>query len=341
MHEGAIFVNESSFIGNIGGGASFNYIGNGTYGSQYSPFVIISNSVFLENEGDFGAGFSMVAEKFPFVLINNVSVVYNKNTEISAGLQYSAVLCLCTSREQVIKVNKVFISHNNMTGLLIVSCHVDFIYSTSTFSHNTSPYNGGGIWVDRNSFVRSLYSGKLLLAYNKAEDYGGAIYSESDPFPHQLQQVTLRSKFGCTISGIIAVYINNTAGMGGHDVYGGQFYHCFSNQIKNTDIKSIEAINCSSKRWPVFANISSPLSSYISSTPFGVCLCKDSVKASCNVRTIWREVYPGSVLSLSLATVGMCGGISPGQLTISEYSINVTLGSSDQTRHLRCMASPL
>ena len=327
MHEGIIIVNGSSFIGNIGGGASVYIIGNG---SQYSS-VMISNCVFSENVGDFGAGFSIVADKFSFVWIVNVSVVYNKNTEISTGLQYSAVLFLCTSRGQVLAINNIVISHNNMTGLLIVSCTVHFIKTTSTVSHNTSPNNGGGIWVDRNSFVKSLYPGKLLLAHNKAQHYGGAIYSESDPFTYQLQQVTIRSKFGCPISGIIAVYVNNTAALGGHDVYGGQFYHCFSTWRTNiTDIESIEAINCSSSRWLVFANISAPLSSYISSAPFGVCLCEESVKPSCNVRSIWRQVYPGSVLSLSLVTVGMCGGISPGQLTINEYNINVTLGSSNQ-----------
>ena len=103
------------------------------------------------------------------------------------------------------------------------------------------------------------------------------------------------------------MYVNNTAGWAGNDVYGGEFYHCFDNKTGGINFQGFEVINCSNTAWPVLANITAPLSSHVSSAPFGVCLCISAGTVDCNIRSIHRAVYPGSILALSLVTVGMCG----------------------------------
>ena len=330
MHQGLIKIIESSFIGNLGGGAAIVTVpvqGNGSFGL----LVMVANSVFSRNLGDFGAGLTILADKVSWVWIVNTSLIHNIfKTQLSTLSQFSALLFICTSRKQVILVENVTISHNNMTGLVIINCQVQITGATSMITHNSSPLNGGGLWVDDNSFVYSNWSAQLLLSNNRAVKYGGAIYSEAAPFPYKLQQVSILNKYGCTVSGINAVYVNNTAGWAGNDVYGGEFYHCFDNKTGSINVQGFEAINCSNTAWPVLANITAPLSCHVSSAPFGVCLCTSTGTVDCNIRSIHRAVYPGSILALSLVTVGMCGGVSPGQIAIDTSGINVMLGSSDQ-----------
>ena len=44
-------------------------------------------------------------------------------------------------------------------------------------------------------------------------------------------------------------------------------------------------------------------------------MCSDSSTVNCSIRSVDVQLYPGQLLNLSLVTVGVCGGISPGGIT--------------------------
>ena len=51
--------------------------------------------------------------------------------------------------------------------------------------------------------------------------------------------------------------------------------------------------------------------SSILSASLGACVCINNSYINCTQRVLYMEVYPGQIITLSLVTVGMCGGRSP------------------------------
>ena len=154
MHQGLIKIIESSFIGNLGKGAAIITVpvqGNGSF----VLLVMVANSVFSRNLGDFGAGLTILADKVLWMWIVNTSLVHNIFKMQLSTLSQFSTLFICTSRKQIILVENVTISHNNMTRLVIINCQVQITGATSMITHNSLPLNGGGLWVDDNSLVYS------------------------------------------------------------------------------------------------------------------------------------------------------------------------------------------
>ena len=54
----------------------------------------------------------------------------------------------------------------------------------------------------------------------------------------------------------------------------------------------------------------------ISSDPLVVCPCVNGT-VDCTTTSLDREVYPGQILNVSLVTVGLCGGVSPGTVIVT------------------------
>ena len=67
-----------------------------------------------------------------------------------------------------------------------------------------------------------------------------------------------------------------------------------------------------------------------------VCICRGNGLTDCKNMKVSKEIYPGQSIHLSLATVGMCGEISPGVIAMESNGINVLLGNSDQVTENVC-----
>ena len=120
------------------------------------------------------------------------------------------------------------------------------------------------------------------------------------------------------------LFLNNTAGLGGDNVYGGQYWNCCdgvanfdqncaydtSLSLKDSFIERLYCFDNKLFKW--FQQ--KPISSLVTSRPLGVCICNEDSAINCSTRSVDRLIYPGQSISLSLATVGVCGGISPGEL---------------------------
>ena len=205
---------------------------------------------------------------------------------------------------------------------------LSFIDHPTNLINNTSVNNGAGMQIGKGIILKSNV--EVNFINNTAYGVGGAIYVDISV----LKIETLIED--CTFQNFTLIFMNNKALLAGNDVYNGKIWKCKGINIFNTlrsDIRTSPftgAINCSANIY--LQKFPTPLSSYITSTPIGVCLCTNNTTATtdCNARFIHKQLYPGQYISLPLVTVGMCGGISPTVLVITNTStIEVLLNSSD------------
>ena len=335
LHNGNIEIYKCLFQGNSGGGALISYFVVKEI-NTHAITIAVFNSIFRNNSGRVGAGLKILVpdQDGSRVLIVNTSVTSNYY-EIEKA-DFGALYFFCFLPFVPIWLESVTVSHNNVTGIFASNCQLLVTGDTSIIADNTSPYFGGGLVLGDHSLIYSIHSGKIAFSNNRAGQYGGAIYSDANPFPKNLQEEIIYSWLGCSFSALDAFFVNNSAGLAGNDIFGGQFYACNSNPIYSPFNTSNKYYNgsfyfCNNESFPVLHHIKKPISSLVSSNPLGVCLCNDNYDiADCAKRSISKEVYPGGKLILPLATVGMCAGITPGAIVIKTYNINVTLGNADQ-----------
>ena len=77
-----------------------------------------------------------------------------------------------------IKLTDVTIANNNVTGIYIAECEVEF--GNVTISNNHSPVNGGGMWIHGSSNIKkSLPNTAVSFINNRAKGVGGAIYIDT------------------------------------------------------------------------------------------------------------------------------------------------------------------
>ena len=324
-HLGSLMVTDSLFQKNYGGGVYIVVAYNGN--------VNITNSTFKENLSSYGPGLVIITYHYEnYVSLKNTLITYNEN-EPQQPVRYGALYILCFSIFVTNWLENVTISHNTMTGIYLENCKVAVTGGTSIISNNTGNFNGGGLMLDDSSAIYSDNSGRIIFKNNSAKQFGGAIFSDSYPFVFSTEaQRDIVNWLGCTLTGLDAVFINNHADLAGDNIYGGWFYQCSVSPTNHSYTRiNYEYYSCVNTSCPVFSHIDKPLSSVVSSRAISVCLCSDDGIVDCAIRSINRTVYPGSIITLSLVTVGMCGGITPGILLISTHEINVTLGSPHQS----------
>ena len=326
---GSVMVVDSLFQKNHGGGVQIAV--------EYSGNVNITNSTFKENLNSYGPGLVIVTYHYKnYVSLKNTSIIYNEK-EPQQPVRYGALYILCFSIFVTNWLENVTISHNTMTGIYLENCKVAVTGGTSIISNNTGDFNGGGLMLDDSSAIYSVNSGRIIFKNNSAKDFGGAIFSDTYPFVFSTQtRQDIVNWLGCTLTGLDAVFINNHADLAGDDIYGGWFYNCSVSPTNHSYSRiNYNYYSCVNTSCPVFSHIDKPLSSVVSSDAISVCPCSDDGIVDCAIRSINRTVYPGSTITLSLVSAGMCGGVTPSMLQISTHDINVTLGSPHQSTDAR------
>ena len=330
-----ISIYKSLFQENLGGGASINvYLLDEI---QFLPVTIsVFHSIFSKNSNQLGAGFKIITKhaNFHVEIVNTIISYNNHGAQLQTVRDHSALYIFCVSSFSTNWLENVTVSHNSMTGVYVTNCRLTISGRTSVISNNTSNFYGGGLLLGGHSQIYSVYSGKIVFSNNRAGAFGGAIFSDANPFPNNVQSM-ISSSSECTLTGLDATFINNTAGLAGNDIYGGLYYSCHLNQslgLLNSTSRYFKSsfYFCSNRTFQILSNIMKPISSSVSSAPLGVCLCTDASTTDCAIRSMHRKLYPGSVLTLSLAVVGMCGGITPDALATTTYDVNVTLGNANQ-----------
>lgn len=229
---------------------------------------------------------------------------------------------------------KVFIDNctisNNSNSGLYTSSSTELVFAgrPSTIANNYSPANGGGMWINENARI-TLYT-PIKFINNTAKGYGGAIYIAhnriSPPYPLSTN---------CTISNFYhssneSYFQNNFGGISGNDIYGGLYWDCTYYPPNEAPVIAVSY----QRRFDLkcdHISLLTPFSSHITTDPVSVCMCSNESTTNCSNKIINRVIYPGQSVSLLLATVGVCAGISFGELVTSGSSdIDVSLGDTNQ-----------
>ena len=223
------------------------------------------------------------------------------------------------------------VRENKGSGIVIFeSCHVSFIDHPSIIANNYSLTNGGGMWIEQKSYIASNTT--VHFINNTAKGLGGAIF---DSYSHPNNNHFIAYDSAC--SSFTPTFNNNNALTAGDNVYGGSYWNCwYAWRGRGKYAKFVNYINCSVN--PRLTHFPKPLSSYITSDPVGVCTCSDNVTVNCSKRLVAVQLYPGQSINFSLVTVGVCGGISPGELLVTSNTggVDVLLKTVYQKTERNC-----
>ena len=321
------FIKNTTFCLNfgVGGlvGGAFIYIISNYYSANVSLFILntkfdSNTGVALRIHGDFTL--TMV----DVYVTKTVSITDSPTSQDIEG----ALQLICLGLHEGLSLSNVHVTNNNMAGVWIEGCQVLFAVKPSIIA-NKSPGNGGGIYAKSNSILSSL-NATVHFINNTATQYGGAIYSTANlvsTFSNQL----LYYGIDCTFYYFVATFSDNYAQIAGNDIYGGYYYGeailPYFNDVVKCNYHNLQSVAC-------FSKILS--SSSISSAPLGACICINNSYIDCTQRLLDKEAYPGQTITLSLVTVGMCGGISPGSIVTKGTSVSLKLDEADQITDIHC-----
>jgi predicted outer membrane repeat protein len=155
------YVNECEFL-NI----TSSYFIKSYIGCQYCSSVIISNSVFYDIQLAIN---TYSQQNTDSITLKNVECVMHKNYAVKA------IYINCPESITVFFSN-VTIRFTRM--VFDGKCNIIFKDAPSIIANNHFPYNGGGMWVSRQSTITSDGNTTVSFINNTAEGLGGAIYIE-------------------------------------------------------------------------------------------------------------------------------------------------------------------
>ena len=278
--------------------------------------VTIINSVFTSN---YGGGLYLSSGSIWRDDLTIIDTTFTNNTKYGLYIYFTAYSTVTFTRIMV---------HNNSGSGIVAWINATLVFTGhSIVANNSSPTDGGGIYLGKNCFLTTSNGGHVSFINNTARRYGGAIYSPHNDHPslrYNLGVYILHSEH-CSIYNLSATFINNSAAKAGDLVYGGVYIHCQG--VVFDILKSI--IQCPNVPYTIKNAPSVHPLSPIASDPLIVCLCFNNT-INCTTTSIDRVIYPGQILKVSLATVGLCGKASPGSVVV-EYDTQITLTSSATT----------
>ena len=256
--------------------------------------------------------FSVMVEKLALGLNNLPAPILIQNTTIrNIYTMYSKPLTELSyiSAVQLHNVNcsmsDVTIVDNTITGLLLSSSTVYF-NGNNTISNNSSPGNGGGLYLaDLSYFV--LSEGSFLhISNNSAVEYGGAIYVPSLLFQSVPCFFQIYDPSHSQHPNIIIEALNNTAGISGKFLRGGGINICtfIEDSYSLGNSCALDVLKM------ILTQYNENDHYFISSKPIGVTICNSTDVNIARYST--QYIYPGETFTLNIATVGDNVGISPG-----------------------------
>ena len=296
--------------------------------------ITITNSAFTNNAvDDNGGGLYIFSDTDAHINITITNSAFTNNTVYYA---YGGGLCIETNTniDKNINIANSTFANNHGSGIIVLY-RVTLIFTEghSIVANNSSPTDGGGIFLAGNSYLTTSNGGHVSFINNTANRYGGAIYSSDNDYT-SLRYNSIyfynSARDQCTVYNLSATFSNNSADRAGDQLYGGVFIFC------NTDVEGYEYLYRLLECYHVPDTLKNAPSAHpfspVSSDPIVVCPCVNGA-IDCTITSLHREVYLGQILSVSLVTVGLCGGVSPGTVVIKhDKKINlISTTSTDYT----------
>ena len=283
---------------------------------------LFANNIIVENGGGLLIITADVTDVHSNITITNSAL--NNNT---VGGRWGGGLCIIymytdTYLDNILTIANSTFANNNGSGIFSIN-HITVMFTEghSIVANNSSPKDGGGIHLSENSYLTTSNGGHVNFINNTAQGYGGAIYSTDNDYESLLYIVNSRPyrKYAdqCTVYNLSATFINNSAAKAGDNLYGGVLTLCNKvHYVYYIQLRYLQYLfNCTNVPDTLkHATSVHPLSP-VSSDPIAVCPCVNGT-VDCNITSLNREVYPGQLLNVSLVTVGLCGGVSPGTVVV-------------------------
>ena len=297
--------------------------------------IAITNSAFTNNKTTFAGGGLYIhsANRRNNITITN-SIFTNNSNGVVNGKGDGLHIVIYTDIDNCITIANSTFANNRGSGILIKH-HItlNFTEGHSIVANNSSPTEGGGISLGKDCYLTTSNGGHVSFINNTAHRYGGAIYSVDNDYTSLRYNGDIYEYHSdqCTVHNLSATFINNSAARAGDRLYGGvftlckdNFYHGYNNYLQHL-------IKCNTVPDILNYNTSVHPLSPVSSDPIAVCPCVNGV-IDCNTTALDKRVYPGQIFNVSLVTVGLCGGISPGTVAVKhDKQINLISSTIDYT----------
>ena len=325
-----ITITKSTFTNNAveNGGGLYILTGND---ANYN--ITIINSAFTNNKvGNEGGGLTIHIETGTNDAQNNITITDSVFTSNTVGLWGGGLsIYIDTDLDNILTITNSTFANNNGSGIFAIN-HITVIFTEgySIVANNSSPKDGGGILLSGNSYLTTSNGGHVSFINNTAQRYGGAIYSTDKDYALLQYTAAYSHKYysdKCTAYDLSATFINNSAARAGDNLYGGVLTLCKGHYYGLRYLQYL--FNCTNVPDNLKHSTSVHPLSPVSSDPIAVCPCVNDT-VDCNIISLDKEVYPGQLLNLSLVTVGLCGGISPGTVVV-EHDDHINLISAATT----------
>lgn len=202
------------------------------------------------------------------------------------------------------------------------------LFGDILFTNNAAQLVGGGLKFCEAS-IMYVHTNTDVRFVNNTAQKGGAIYVQQhcmDTKPLCFLQFSIPKCTQC-VNQTKFTFINNSAKIAGHSVYGGDIDQCSLNGYYTRNLWfSREVYN------EIFNIEEGYRPSEISSDPRGVCFCHDEVEeynSTCITTISEFRKYPGEKFTVSVITVGQMNGSTSGVVstTLENENDNHTLVS--------------
>ena len=321
-------ITNSSFIGNE---PADGLSGSGTallcvhFNSNFYDRILLRSCNFIENKG--ASIFRVeknndLSSESLVVILDDVIIKDNSELTSRGIADFPGAVLLINS---ICYSSGLQVINTPYTGITIVTSSITF--TGSNLIQNNSFTSGGGVVLLGRSTIKFQPPVSISFINNHAYEYGGAIY-----VPFDDKRVYIRPCFFqiddpsfSSTPNIIINAINNTAGVTGEFLNGGNLGSCYL-VFNPTFSSSPESIyNQLGFRTLLFFIRPPPSPSnrlFISSNPVGVILhgyTEDD-------RYIFPfEVVLGKLFNVSVTSIGETGGIAPGRIYVTVFNCSEAL----------------
>ena len=246
-----------------------------------------------------GSCTEIVIENSSFVDINaqrSVSTTNPSTLSVIIGVFSSTLeISECSFKQNHISTVRAHESNITLSGNVL-------------FSNNTAVF-GTAFILDRGSIIRLVRNTNVIFENNYATNAGGVFYIGLNDYSYLGDTSSHRKCFLNTPvdrSQIQFTFVNNSAGLGGDILYGGQV--AFALDGDWNCLESFENISTITAYQNDFSSISSK--------PSRVCFCNESRIPDCMIfsYTKTHSFYPGQNVSISAVTVGQNFGTVAGSV---------------------------
>ena len=282
--------------------------------------ITFNKCMFMNNNGIRGIAVAIIKFLIPDIWPHNAVqfnvtfqyCVFSNNTQAAYIKRNSKASVM-----MLLQADSVTVTSSNFTcnkGSAISLVNSNLIFKGSILFKRNIAIHGGALNLCDSSLIYLSPHTYVKLVENKAKVSGGAIFAEqrrldSDPPCFYQPLVHILSNESEIKEQVQFEYINNSAGIAGHAIYGGSVDNCYL-------IEQFHVVNCTDLFNVVHNLTQQPGPSSIASDPNNVMFCDPQTNTTSNEQQKQFHLYPGEQFSISVSAVGQMNGLVPAYISV-------------------------